>query len=267
MRADVHMHTNFSHDSESTPEEMVKGAIEKGLEVICFTDHYDKDKFEWGPEDIFAPEEYFAHMIPLKEKYKGIIDVRIGVELGLQPYLKDYYREFVAKYPFDFVIGSVHSAKKRDLAAGSLFEKYTDEEVYRITLEETLEDVKDFQAFDVLGHMDYVTRYGKQREKEYSYHKYADLIDEILRTLIENGKGIELNMAGLKYGLPYAHPHMDVLKRYRELGGEIITIGSDGHKPEHIAYDYHKVSEILTACNFAFYTEFSSRKPKFMHIV
>lgn len=266
MRADVHMHTNFSHDSEATPEEMVQGAIQKGLEMICFTDHYDKDNFEWGPEDIFEPEEYFKVMAPLREKYQGILDVRIGVELGLQPHLKEYYQEFTAKYPFDFIIGSVHSVRRRDVAAGALFETFSDEEVYRIVLEETLEDIRDFREFDVLGHLDYMTRYGKQREQSYSYAKYADLIDEILRTLIENGKGIELNMAGLKYGLPYAHPHMDVLKRYRELGGEIITIGADGHRPEHIAYDYSKVSDILKACNFTFYTEFSSRKPVFKHI-
>ena len=97
------------------------------------------------------------------------------------------------------------------------------------------------RIFDVLGHIDYMVRYGKAQEKEYSYARYADIIDEILRTVIGKGKGIELNMAGLKYGLPFAHPHPDILKRYRELGGEIITVGADGHKPEHIAYDYDKV--------------------------
>ena len=118
----------------------------------------------------------------------------------------------------------------------------------------------------MLGHLDYVVRYGKEREKQYSYKKYADLIDEILRTVINKGKGIELNMAGLKYGLPFAHPHPDVLKRYKELGGEIITVGADGHKPEHIAYDYEKVSEILKSCGFRYYTEFSERKPVFLEL-
>ncbi len=267
MRADVHMHTNFSHDSDATPDEMVRGAIEKGLEMICFTDHYDKDNFEWGPEDIFDPEEYFRQMPKIREKYKDLIDVRIGVEIGLQPHLADFYKEFVRKYPFDFVIGSVHCVKKSDPASGRLFEKYSDEDVYRFTLEETLEDIRQFQDFDVLGHLDYVTRYGKTREVCYSYQKYADLIDEILRILIQNGKGLEVNTAGIKYGLPYAHPHIDVLKRYRELGGEIITVGADGHKPEHIAYDFHKVSNILKECNFTFYTEFRERKPIFKHIV
>ena len=67
--------------------EMIEGAIGKGLEMICFTDHYDKDDVEWGPESIFDPQEYFRVLKPLKEKYQDKIDVRIGVELGLRPYL------------------------------------------------------------------------------------------------------------------------------------------------------------------------------------
>ncbi|MBS5131671.1 MAG: histidinol-phosphatase HisJ family protein [Lachnospiraceae bacterium] len=263
MRADVHMHTNFSHDSEALPEEMIQGAIQKGLEMICITDHFDKDNMEWGAEDIFDPEAYFQVLRPLQEKYQGKIRVNIGVEIGMQPYLAPFYQEFVEKYPFDFVIGSVHSIWRRDIAAGSVFEGRTDEEVYRATLEETLEDVRLHESFDVLGHLDYMTRYGSAREQEYSYRRYQDLIDEILKTLISKGKGLELNTAGLKYGLPYAHPHQDVLRRYRELGGEILTVGADGHKPEHIAYDFDRGIEILRDCGFRYYTEFQDRKPVF----
>ena len=267
IKCDIHMHTCFSHDSESTPESMILGAVNKGLQSICFTDHYDKDDIAWGQEDIFDPEEYFKVLRPLQEKYRDIIDVRIGVEIGMQPYLQPFYDVFVKKYPFDFVIGSAHSILGTDVAFGTIFETRTDSEVYEICLKEMLEDVKCYDDFDTLGHLDYMTRYGKEREKAYSYKKYADIIDEILKTLIYKGKGLEINTAGLKYGLPYAHPHMDVLKRYRELGGEIITIGADGHKPEHIAYDFQKVPEILNTCGFTFYTEFKERKPVFHHIV
>lgn len=263
MRADVHMHCDFSHDSETSPEDMIRGAIDKGLEVICFTDHYDKDDMEWGYEPIFDPEEYFKVLRPLSEKYSDQIDVRIGVELGLQPHLAQYFTEFVAKYPFDFVIASAHTVQSVDPATGKLFLDKSDEEVYRLTFREMIEDIREFRDFDVMGHLDYVVRYGKGREKDYSYAKFSDEIDELLRILIESGKGIELNMAGLKYGLPFAHPHPDILKRYREMGGEIITVGADGHKPEHIAYDFDRVSDILRACGFKYYTEFKGRKPVF----
>ena len=97
-------------------------------------------------------------------------------------------------------------------------------------------------------------------------YNYADYIDEILRYLIEHGKGLEVNTAGFKYGLGFAHPHPDILKRYKELGGEIITIGADGHKPEHIAYDFYKISAILKGCGFKNYTEFRKRKPIFRQL-
>ncbi|MCU0080296.1 histidinol-phosphatase HisJ family protein [Extibacter muris] len=266
MRADVHMHTSFSHDSKAAPEEMVLGAIDKGLEIICFTDHYDKDEMEWGEESIFDPEEYFNVLRPLQEKYRGRIDIRIGVELGLLPYLGDYYRAFTDRYPFDFVIGSVHSVQSTDPAAGKLFEGKTDEEAYRIAFAEILTDIRSYKGFDVLGHLDYVVRYGAGREKAYVYDAFADIIDEILRQLISDGKGLELNTAGLKYGLPFAHPHPDVLRRYRELGGEIVTIGADAHCPEHIAYDFKKAEDILKSCGFTYYTEFSGRTPVFKQL-
>ena len=221
---------------------------------------------DWGEEDIFDPEEYFSVLTPLQEKYRDQIDVRIGVETGIQPHLGAFYEEFERKYPFDLIIGSVHSIRRSDIALGKLYEDYTDEEIQRITFEETLESVRRQKAFDVLGHLDYVVRYGKFREKIYSYRKYADIIDEILKNLIEKGKGIELNMAGLKYGLPFAHPHPDVLRRYKELGGEIITVGSDAHQPSHLAYDFGQAEDILKSCGFTYYTEFRQRKPVFKRL-
>ena len=87
-------------------------------------------------------------------------------------------------------------------------------------------------------------------------------IDEVLKTAINMGKGIEINTSGMKY-LGFCHPHIDILKRYRELGGEIITIGSDAHNPEKIASDFKAAEEILTACGYDFYAEFHKRKPIF----
>lgn len=120
--------------------------------------------------------------------------------------------------------------------------------------------------FDVLGHMDYVVRYGKEKEKSYFLQDYAEITDEILRSLIMQGKGIELNTAGFKYGLGFAHPHISILKRYKELGGEVITVGSDAHQPENIAYDFDRAKEVLKDSGFKYYTEFKGRKPIFIQV-
>lgn len=277
IQADMHMHTWFSTDSEACPCDMADEAVRKGLKTICFTDHFDKDDLEWGEEGIFDMDAYFVEMQKLQEEYAGKLNIRIGIELGLRTYLKDYYEELTKKYPFDFVIGSVHNVPYKkdaegnilytDPAAEKLFTDRTDKKAYRLMMETTLENVRTSDCFQTLGHLDYVVRYGKSREKEYSYTDYADIIDEILKLLIEKEKGLEVNSAGLKYGLPFAHPHPDVLKRYRELGGEIITIGADAHKPEHIAYDFAKAEEILKSCGFKYYTEFFEQKPVFKQLI
>ena len=277
IQADMHMHTWFSTDSEACPRDMADEAVRKGLKTICFTDHFDKDDLEWGEEGIFDVDAYFVEMQKLQEEYAGKLNIRIGIELGLRTYLKDYYEELTKKYPFDFVIGSVHNVPYKkdaegnilytDPAAEKLFTDRTDKEAYRLMMETTLENVRTSDCFQTLGHLDYVVRYGKSREKEYSYTDYADIIDEILKLLIEKEKGLEVNSAGLKYGLPFAHPHPDVLKRYSELGGEIITIGADAHKPEHIAYDFAKAEEILKSCGFKYYTEFFEQKPVFKQLI
>lgn len=277
IQADMHMHTWFSTDSEACPRDMADEAVRKGLKTICFTDHFDKDDLEWGEEGIFDVDAYFVEMQKLQEEYAGKLNIRIGIELGLRTYLEDYYEELTKKYPFDFVIGSVHNVPYKkdaegnilytDPAAEKLFTDRTDKEAYRLMMETTLENVRTSDCFQTLGHLDYVVRYGKSREKEYSYTDYADIIDEILKLLIEKEKGLEVNSAGLKYGLPFAHPHPDVLKHYRELGGEIITIGADAHKPEHIAYDFAKAEEILKSCGFKYYTEFFEQKPVFKQLI
>ena len=145
---------------------------------------------------------------------------------------------------FDFVIGSSHVVHcsfiirliMKDAAKHAAYLEY---------FESILENIAAFHEFDVYGHIDYVVRYGPEKNKNYSYDKYKDVIDEILRQLIAHGKGIELNMAGFKYGLGHRDPTEEILHRYRELGGEIITIGADGHAPDQIAWDFDKVRQLL----------------------
>ncbi len=270
ITSDFHMHTSYSTDSDTPPEEMIKGSINKGLKTICITDHYDQDypyheKMGEGAF-VFEPDKYFRELSKLKEKYAGRIDVRIGVEIGLQPHLGTFYKELTSRYPFDFVIGSLHIVKGMDPYFQEIFKEYGDTKGYRMAFEEMLEDIKNIDSFDVLGHIDYVTRYGLHKTEEYSYRKYSDILDEILKTVIEKEKGIEMNMSGFKYGLEVCHPHTDVLKRYKELGGEIITVGADGHKPKQVAYDYEKAADILKMCGFKYYTEFCGRKPIFQQL-
>lgn len=268
--SDYHMHTSFSTDSDTPPWEMVEGAITKGLESICITDHYDADYpyYEDLGEDafLFDPGEYIQTLRILQREYAEQIHIQIGIELGLQPHLGSFYQNLTKSYPFDFVIGSVHLIGGKDPYYREQLGNVPDRDLYRKAFETTLENLECNKAFDVLGHIDYVVRYGADKEKEYVLREYADILDEILKKTIYLGKGIELNTAGLRYGLPFCNPHPEILKRYRELGGEIITIGADGHKPVHIAYAFECAGDILRDCGFKYYTEYKARRAIFKQL-
>ncbi len=270
IQGDFHMHTEFSTDSSASVRSMLDASAARGLHTVCITDHLDMD---YPPDEELGADPfrldldtYFQELSALKDEYRGKLDVRIGVELGLQPHLGKAYEKLTEKYPFDFVIGSLHLIHGMDPYYGKIFEGRTDAEVYREAFLETARCLENVSAFDVLGHLDYVVRYGRRQAQEYSWREFADEIDEILRLLISSGKGLEMNMAGIKYGLEFANPHPDVLRRYRELGGEIVTVGADAHRPEHAAYDFEEAGEILKTCGFRYYAEFAGRKPVFLPI-
>ena len=186
------------------------------------------------------------------------------MELGLQPHLADRNEDFISAYDFDFVIGSTHLCKGMDPYYPEYFEKFSsEEEAIRAYFAETLENLKCHDDYDVLGHLDYIVRVAPTKDKNYSYDKYKDAIDPILELLVQQGKGLELNTGSFRYGLRQPHPCTDVLRRYHELGGEIITVGTDAHKPQDVGSYLDLASEILQLCGFKYYTIYEKRSPEY----
>lgn len=264
MLWDAHTHTCFSGDSDASMAAMIASAQAHNLTGICFTDHMDMDYP--GEPTLFLLDipKYQSAVRSLQQQYEDTFAIHCGIELGLQPQLATRHRELLEEYDFDFVIGSSHIVHGLDPYDPPFFQNKTQEEAYREYFISIHENILAFDAFDVYGHLDYVVRYGPTKNKSYSYQQYADIIDTILKLLIEKGKGIEVNTAGFKYGLHHPNPTEDIIRRYHELGGEIITIGSDAHRPEHIAYDFEKIPELLKEAGFRYYTVFENRKPKFL---
>lgn len=262
IRADYHLHSDFSSDSTAPMEDMIEKAIELGLTRICFTDHMDYDfPVTSGYTFVFDPEEYFLKLTRLKEQYEGKIKVLMGIELGLQPHLGEQFQKLADNYPFDFMIGSTHLVNRLDPYLSEYWENRSKEEGVRAYFEEIIKNLKSNPCFLINGHLDYMIRYAPNTNKDFAYKDYAETIDTMLRSIIESGKGIEINTSGFKYGLSVPHPHTDILKRYKELGGELITIGSDAHKPEHLAFDFDRAENLLMDLGFHYYAVYEERKP------
>lgn len=266
MLADMHVHTEFSLDSCAKINSMAEKAISMGIDMITITDHIDWDFPEKHLVFDFDVDIYQKAIERAKHKYRGKLDIRMGVELGMQPHLVRRYQELLNKYPFDFVIASSHLVQNRDPYYKEAFEGLTDQEAYRLYFEFILENVRLFHGFDALGHLDYVVRYGREKAKYYSYNFYSDVIDEILKELVTHNKALEVNSGGLRKKLGFPNPHPDIIRRYKELGGEMITIGADAHKPQHIGYGLEEIKSLLLDCGFEYYVQYKQRKPEFVRI-
>lgn len=267
VKSDFHMHSYHSGDSKSPTEEMIKQSIAKGLTDICFTEHQDMDFIytdqDWPGKFEVKTEEYLNEVIPLSVKYQNQINVGHGVELGLQPHLADRLHEYVQKYDFDFVIGSSHLCHRKDPYYSVFFEGRTEKEAFGEYFESILENINLINDFDVYGHLDYVARYAPD-SFIYNPAEYFDIFEEIFKKLSYAGKGIELNTGGFFSKLGNTNPCGEIVKFYRECGGEIITVGADAHVPERIAYGFDKAYEMLIESGFNHYCIYKKRKPVFI---
>lgn len=264
--SDYHMHTNFSSDSPAPMEEMIQKAIRLGLREIAFTDHVDIDYPGHDYNFLVDYPTYRKTVEGFQEKYEGKINIRLGAEIGFQSHIKEQVAELYRNNAYDFVIGSTHCIEGVDLYYGEIFKTRTKDEAYTYYFEDLLRNVRMYDEFNVYGHLDYIDRYAPYPDKTLVYEDYKDLIDEILKTLIAKGKGVEINTSGFKYGLGHAHPQLPILKRYRELGGEIVTVGSDAHEPKHITHCFDKAYELLEAAGFRYITLFQNQQPAFLSL-
>lgn len=263
MLSDFHLHTCFSGDSDTPVRDQIHQALCLGMKEICFTDHYDYDVIS-DVDFTFDIPAYFSYMRRMKEEFSGKIDIRIGIELGLQLHAKKEIAGLVQDQPFDFIIGSNHFIDGMDVYYPAYFEGHDEDERYRHYFEQSFLRLKAMDCYHVAGHLDYVVRYGPNRNLAYSLERYQDSIDPILKLLIEKGKGLECNTGGYHYGLGHPNPCESVLKRYRQLGGEILTLGSDAHTPDRMGYEFERARQVLLDCGFRYYTVFREQKPVFL---
>jgi len=258
---DCHVHSSFSGDSDMNCESAISAAISRGLQGISFTDHLDFDYPNYDDLFLIDFDKYSDYMDSIKKQFSNDIRVFKGIEVGIQPHVIDSTIEVINSYDFDIVIASVHVVDKLDLHNGDFCKSKSQKEAYTRYLENVLHTLETFDNFDVMGHLDLIRRYGCYDNKSLEYSDYSDLLDSILKQIIKMDKAIEINSSGFRYDLASPMPNFSILKRYRELGGEMVCTSSDAHRLEHIGYKFDYLKEMISSAGFDYTTHFEQRKP------
>ena len=256
---DYHMHSIVSFDGKNTGLEMARAAAKAGLKEICFTDHLDYDPLEKMGVMAFDTEAYNREYNDLE--IPGLL-IRRGMEFGMTVDNRARFREDLNRRKFDFVLGSIHFADDLDVYYRDYWQDKTVFEAERRFLEVTLDCVRLHDDFDVLAHLTYI---GKARchhaPRTVPFAEHREVIDEILRVLAAKGKGMEMNTSGVDRCGGFL-PTADIFRRFRELGGEIVTVGSDAHSFDRVGQYSFDACGILKDI-FGYVCTFEDRKPVF----
>ena len=277
MLCDYHVHTIYSDDSVFEMEEVVKDGIKRGIKELCFTDHVDYG-IKRDVDDPLGPvylngqpitnvdyPKYYKEYLYVKEKYKDQITLKLGLESGIQVHTIPQYEALFKAYPFDFIILSIHQVDDLEFWTGDYQKGRTEEEYYTRYYQELYDVVKNYKNYSVLGHMDLMKRYD-DRDGYDSFNKHKDIITKILQIVIKDGKGIEINTSSVCYKLDDLMPSKDILKLYLELGGTIITIGSDSHQEDHLGAYIEDTKKQLKALGFTQYCTYNKMIPEFHNL-
>ncbi len=251
---DTHVHTNFSTDSDMKMEEAIKSAKEKSISFIT-TEHMD---INFPKEGLFCldVDKYLNKYL----KYRNA-NLLVGIELGMKEDCLEESRKLIRDNTFDYVLGSVHLVENLDLYYPDYYEGKSKKEAYLKYLQDILENLKQFEFIDSLGHIDYIARYAKFEDKELYYSDFPDIIDEIFKEVIYKEKCLELNTRRLK-NQNSAKNMLEIYKRFSELGGKYITVGSDAHNVESMGSNFKEAVEIAGRCNLKI-VYFKNRKEEY----
>ena len=265
---DCHLHCDYSDDCSVPAQLEVERAIELGLKGLAFTDHYDIDYPNPTYNFEFDVTERRTYIHKLQDRYHDKLSIFHGIEIGIQPHVVKQSLEVIKTGQFDCVICSTHAVDGFSLCSQSEFyEGKTKEQAYKRYLEEIYHAISHFSDYDIVGHIGYVRRYGPYEHASMPYSQYSDILDIILKKVIVDGKGIEINTSGYAYKLGTPIPEIDLIKRYKQLGGEIVTLGSDAHTVERVGDCFDIAASLLKQAGFEYVAYFKNRKPIFERII
>jgi histidinol-phosphatase (PHP family) len=253
---DYHHHTNYSFDSKAIMAEVCKKAIENQIHEICFTEHFSVNPLAptYG-HMVF--ENYLDDIRSCQEQFQSHLTVKAGIELCEPHLLKEQYDETLKPLDLDFILGSVHNLNNQKLRLAlkedhsTAYERYFTELYHMVSTSD----------IDVIAHFDLMKRYAYKEHGLYDFRQYQEIIEQILKKAIDRNIGMEINTSGLRSGLSQTLPSIEIIQLYKELGGEILTIGSDSHTVEAVGANLTDALTLAKDCGFNYIYKFEKRRP------
>lgn len=269
---DLHTHSNNSFDAKNSVDEMCQSAINKGLYAIAITDHCEAPEIknvaecEYGCFDELIPKSVEETM-RAKEKYSSQIKVLCGIELGEPMHDSQCTKRALGYGDFDFILASVHNLRNMQDFYYLDFSKFDINEILKLYFEE-LAETAEFEYFDSLAHLTYPLRYIKAKTGILTdLSVFQNEIDNIYKILIKNNKALEINVSGLFKELGTTLPDEIQIKRFKELGGKYITIGTDAHETEFVGKGIEEGIAIAKKCGFTQYAIYEKHCPLMIDII
>lgn len=256
---DFHLHSDCSGDSNAPMLDMCRAAVERGLKIICFTEHID---FE--PTDVcygqFDYDAYRTRIAEAQAAFSGVLDIRCGIEVDYVARYRSQIEDLLARTEFDYVLGAAHYVDGIILEDHELyFPGKRAEDAYRPYLENTLATVET-GWFDTLAHLDLCKRNGVRYYGAFDWQPFRGIIEEILRAVIDRDMALEINTSGLRQSPADLYPSQDILQLYYSLGGRKITIGSDAHRVADVASGIPTALRVAQEIGFESVAAYSERK-------
>lgn len=271
---DNHTHSTFSPDSSITVAQAISTAMQKGLGGIAITDHYDVDAPSRDQEFIFDPALQQAEIDKVvweagSRMQQTGFQVMKGIEVGLQSGSMEKIKAFTSQYSFDTVIASIHFIDGGDPYMGTYYGDKDFRQAYGHALEEMYNTAISYRDFDIIGHYDYVARYSPYGPgcRDITLAQFGDYLEPLLRFLAQEGKTFELNTKTYMNHKGYV-PQLDtaILRRFREMGGEALSFGSDAHNTERLGDKFEYYAHVAKECGFRYLVYFKNRKPQYYKI-
>lgn len=237
-KVDLHCHTYYSFDSKTEPEELILYAINKGLDMIAITDHADVDYADCGMIEDFRSDERKELLLSLKRKYRDKITVIYGIELGQPLNNKELADKLIADNGYEYVLGSIHNLRYLPDFAILDFKKLNEyptmvDNLFNRNIDDLIA-LAEVPYIDVITHITYMVRYINAAGGELKLDPYYPKFERLFNAMIKNGKALEINTSNLRRGFGTTMPSEDLVKLYAELGGKLITVGSDAHRVHEI---------------------------------